>query len=94
MFACPVCGRCFPKKSQLNQHVKDTKHGVEFVCRVCQVAFDQEHDLKLHFTDTHGLTFTDQRTKQQLFVNQVQACGRAYIDDITRSDYLQIKPKK
>lgn len=94
MFACAVCSKSFSKKTQLAQHVKDTKHGVEFFCRVCEVAFDQEHDLKLHFTDKHGLTFTDPTTKQQLFVNEVQACGRAYIATITRSDYLQIKPKK
>ena len=94
MFACPVCSKSFSKKSQLDQHVKDTKHGGEFVCRVCETAFDHEHDLRLHFADKHGLTFTDQRTKQQLFVNEVQARGRAYIEAITRSDYLQIKPKK
>ena len=94
MHACPVCNKSFPQKSQLDQHVKDTKHVVEFFCRVCEMAFDQEHDLKLHFSDTHGLTFTDPRTKQQLFVNEVQARGRAYINNITRSDYLQINPKK
>jgi len=53
-FLCPLCGKGFTKKSNLNYHILIHTGERRYACTHCDKKFTKPHDVKIHIRRVHG----------------------------------------
>ena len=85
-YQCAKCGVKYPKKHNLIQHIV-AKHGLK--CSMCDEKLSTMGDLKIHFTNIHGLENAYQYGNSNVF-KLVQMCSNVLKCVQTCSELVQM----